>query len=381
MSIFIRMLSIVCGLFIINACGYSVKQTVSPVSSSPKEEFEKVIILPFADYTSSSPGEQLQRSVLIFESLQDELFKIGFVTVPYEDVINYLLKEGIIKQAPVSGPKGFWKVFLSSDLSSQWSDEMRKEIINAMRHNMTLNRDNKSMALDYEALQKMGEFFGTRYIIRGRIIEFSNSKDDTFNLAQTGILPFFLRVGSRTLFGFAESRKYEVMNEVATGAGYGAGIGGLMGGSVEMGSMLVDPALVGAGIGAGVGLAASPSGEVSQARVQLRLIVQDAQTGEIVWSNRAEIRVSPSSVFASDNQDELFAKAVKEVVKVLIDDFARVVETGGIKIARERPSVSEEAKAAAEEAKAAAEAAKAAAEKAESAAKKSERIFEKTLTK
>ncbi len=375
------MFFLLCGLFILTACGYSVKQTVSPVSPPQKEGFEKIVILPFADYTSSSPIEQQQRNMLILESLQDELLKAGFITVPYEEVINYLLKEGIIKQAQLYKPNSFWKVFLSSDLSSQWSKDMRKEILQAMRTSMKVNKNNnESMALNQETLQKIGEFFGARYIIRGRIIEFSNSRNDTLNPVQTGILPFFLKVGSRTFLGFAESEKYEVMNEMAAGAGYGAGIGGVMGGSVEIGTSLVDPALVGAAIGTGVGLVASPSGKVSQAKVQLRLFLQDANTGEIIWSNRAEISVSPKSVFASNNKDELFVKAVNEATKILISDMVHTLEVGGIKIGG-APSLLGEVKAAAEEAKAAAEEAKAAAKKAEEAAKKSERIFEKTLTK
>jgi hypothetical protein len=57
----------------------------------------------------------------------------------------------------------------------------------------------------------------------------------------------------------------------------------------------------------------------------MRIWVQEAATGNLVWTNRVEVKVSPESVYADRQYDMLFDKAIHKGVNTLIDNF---VETG-----------------------------------------------------
>jgi hypothetical protein len=55
-------------------------------------------------------------------------------------------------------------------------------------------------------------------------------------------------------------------------------------------------------------------GDVPQAVVQLRIWVQDAYTGNVVWTNRTNVQVSPQSFFADYQYDNLFETAVEPAI-------------------------------------------------------------------
>jgi hypothetical protein len=81
--------------------------------------------------------------------------------------------------------------------------------------------------------------------------------------------------------------------------------------------------IVWGGIGAGLGHMAHNTGKIPQAVVQLRIWVQDAYTGNVVWTNRVDVKVSPQTVLADYQYDALFEGATEKAVSTLIDDFAR----------------------------------------------------------
>ena len=66
-------------------------------------------------------------------------------------------------------------------------------------------------------------------------------------------------------------------------------------------------------------------GDVPQAVIQIRIWVQDAYTGNIVWTNRTNVEVSPQSVFADYQYDALFETATEKAVAGLMNDFAYTV--------------------------------------------------------
>jgi hypothetical protein len=57
--------------------------------------------------------------------------------------------------------------------------------------------------------------------------------------------------------------------------------------------------------------------------VQIRVYAQDAKSGELFWSNRAEFEVRPSSGWFSSSPDPraLYDRAVRDVINVLMADF------------------------------------------------------------
>jgi hypothetical protein len=74
-------------------------------------------------------------------------------------------------------------------------------------------------------------------------------------------------------------------------------------------------------VGATAGKMAANGGQVDQAVVQMRIWVQEAATGNLVWTNRIDVKVSPESIYADRSYDMLFDKAIHKGVNTLIDDF------------------------------------------------------------
>ena len=53
----------------------------------------------------------------------------------------------------------------------------------------------------------------------------------------------------------------------------------------------------------------------------MRVWVQDAATGDVVWTNRIRVLVSPESYFADTQYDALFNTAIEKGVTTLVDNF------------------------------------------------------------
>jgi hypothetical protein len=408
-------------LILSSSCGQVVHETHSPVIPGPVNgEFKKAVILPFADYTPAfSPYGYWRRNVLVLEALQDELYKAGFVPSIYEDLVRYLLKKGIIQSSSELSAE---TELLQKELEQDYSDYIKRELSKSIQQNMLAsNRYNtaesntsKKIALDNKMLKDIGNEFGADYIVRGRIIEFRSSQENTFDPFRTGILPFVLKTGQRTIFGVAESATYETIDKVAVGAALGAIIGHT--------DSILKPSdganyrdwnsLIWGTVGGGAAYLADKGGRVNKATVQLRMLVQDVRTGEIIWLNRAQVSSTPITTYADPDWDELFASAIKQAVKSLVDNFVATLASGRlVKIDKEGLTVSpkvetgveaegargaaydarqsahdaEEAALRAEEAAqraaTASDEAKEAVEKANKASAKSEEIYEKTIAK
>jgi hypothetical protein len=170
---------------------------------------------------------------------------------------------------------------------------------------------------------------------------FKTGTEDSFNPLQTGVLPFFFNTGSRALFGIAKSENYEMIDKMAIGGILGAAIAtndwpvdsdtttSLAAGHPRLGGGLItetsysdwNNAIWGVA-GAGLAHLAHNGGRVDNAVVQLRMIVQNTQNGEIVWTNRAEVKTMPQSAFNKKDGDTLMAKAIQQVCERLFDNFA-----------------------------------------------------------
>ena len=68
-------------------------------------------------------------------------------------------------------------------------------------------------------------------------------------------------------------------------------------------------------------LQAAIEAAIPQAVVQLRMWVQDGYSGQVLWTNRVDVKVSPQSVLADYQYDALFEAATEKAVDVLVDDF------------------------------------------------------------
>lgn len=315
-------------------CGQTVVETLhvpdSPGYNAPGKG-QTVIILPFADYTSAEAlAGAYRRNLTVSEALTDRLVAKGFTMAVEEDIFGYLVDEDIISLVSYDGNN---TESLTAELGDEWSDVMKNQLqeyikLQKMHAERTVSDSPGTHAVTPEALAKMGRRFNADYIVRGRILEYKTRQEATWAPWKRGILPFVNGSSTRILNGFASSDAYDERNEAITGMAGGAIIGynsaTFPWGQDETFFGMVDGAantVTWAGIGAALGMVSHSSGKVDQAAVQMRMWVQEAATGNVIWTNRVRVLVSPETVFADNQYDTLFNKAIEKGVDSLVNHF------------------------------------------------------------
>ncbi|HBI15794.1 MAG TPA: hypothetical protein DDY20_09830 [Desulfobulbaceae bacterium] len=323
---------------LIGGCGQTVKESLkvpSPAKSAAGAD-KSVVILPFADYSYADDLETAyRRNLYITENLTDQLVANSFHVPVQEDVFGYLVDQQIINILAYEERRS---AVLEDELRSEWSTEMKGELqryINLSRN--TRNSDKPVLdspgthRLTPQEVVKIGRQFDADYVVRGRIVEYKTRQDPSWNPLQRGILTFMSGVSSKLAFGNASADKYDMVGNMIAGAAWG----GLIGSGVDWpwDSGKADQTILGisggddantifwGGMGSQFGKLAYNSGEMPQAVVQLRIWVQDAYTGDVVWTNRVDVKVSPESVLADTQYDALFESATEKAITTLIDNF------------------------------------------------------------
>ncbi len=315
-------------------CGQTVVQTLhvpDPPNLNARGKGQTIIILPFADYTSSEDlAGAYRRSISVSESLTDRLVANGFNMAIEEDVFGYLVDENIINVASYEGNN---TESLSAELGGDWSDVMQNELqryiqLQKMHADKAVSGSPGTHAITPNAIAKMGRRFNADYIVRGRILEYKTRQEATWAPWKKGILPFINGSTSRILNGFASSDAYDERNEALTGMAFGSMIGynkttwpwnhdqtffGMADGSSNV--------VTWGAVGAALGMVSHSSGKVDQAAVQMRVWVQEATTGNVIWTNRVRVLVAPESIFADKQYDTLFNKAIEKGVDALVTHF------------------------------------------------------------
>ncbi|MBW1750972.1 MAG: hypothetical protein JRJ37_09805 [Deltaproteobacteria bacterium] len=316
---------------ILTGCGQTTIETLkvaTPAAPNAVGKGMTAVILPFADYSYADDLESAhRRNMAISEALTDQLVASGFNLPIQEDVFHYLVNEEIISIASYDEAN---TTSLSYELQDDdWSGVMKDHIKyyidagNAGR-NQTVAASPGTHGLTAQAVVKIGRKFGADYIIRGRILEFKTRQEHTWAPWKRGLLPFVVGSTNQAIFGFADSDKYDDWGHMITGATYGAIIGynvqGPWGGSSSAAGAGANTFLWGA-VGVAAGHMAKHGGRTDQAVVQMRIWVQDAYSGNVVWTNRVDVKVSPESVMADRNFDTLFDNAITQGTTTLMNNF------------------------------------------------------------
>lgn len=330
------LLTIVFALMI-SGCGQSVVETLNvpqaPGVDSPGYG-KTIVVLPFADYTYSDDfASAYRRNLKVSESLTDNLSAQGFGMPVSEDVFSYLISQNIIK---VDDYQNNSNVSLTNELSGSWSQVMKQEIRNELQHQRVTHRKPVedapgTHALNTKSITKMGRTFQADYIVRGRILEFKTRQEATWAPWKKGVFPVISGATAQFLYGFAGSESYDTINQIIAGGIWGATAGSISDWPIDDANIELfgDGGATGNEIfwsaaGGYLGKQASESGRVDQAVVQLRMWVQDATTGQVVWTNRAMVRVSPESIFSDGQYDDLFNTAIEKGVSTLVENFVTV---------------------------------------------------------
>lgn len=322
-------------LLLLSGCGQTVVETLQVPQepwSNAAGRGKTIVILPFADYTyADSLSAAYRREMAITESLTDRLVTNGFNLPIQEDVFDYLIDQSIISLVTYDQNSS---LSLKNELEGEWSDVMKDQIRGYIAEQQT-QHDNQIAAspgthgLTEQTIAKIGRKFHADYIVRGRILEFKTRQEHTWAPWKRGVLPFVSGTTSQVAFGFADTDQYDMNNMIAGGA-LGAIIGNNVNGPWDgdgdknilgiSGSQDANTIFWGA-VGAGLGQQSANSGKVDQAVVQMRIWIQEAATGNVIWTNRIDVKVSPETVLADNQYDALFNQAIEKGTTTLIDNF------------------------------------------------------------
>ncbi|MBV5307370.1 MAG: hypothetical protein J0652_11815, partial [Desulfobulbaceae bacterium] len=280
-----------------------------------------IVILPFADYTyADSLASAYRREMAITESFTDRLVTNGFALPIQEDVFDYLIDQSIISLIPYDQNRS---ISLKNELDNEWSDVMKDQIRGYIADQQTQS-DNQVAAspgthgLTAKTIAKIGRRFNADYVVRGRILEFKTRQEHTWAPWKRGILPFVSGTTSQIAFGFADTSQYDNMNNMVVGGTMGAIIGN---NASNPWDSYVSNSIFWGAVGAGLGQQTTNSGKVDQAVVQMRIWVQETATGNVIWTNRVDVKVSPETVLAENQYDALFNQAIEKGTTTLIDNF------------------------------------------------------------
>jgi hypothetical protein len=340
---------------LVSGCGTSqaVNETLhvpETISGSAVCATDKtLVVLPFADYSSGDDVMSThERSSSVTEALTDQLVGKGFKMPVQEDVTQYLVDKNIITLATYNNAYNA----IEEELSGQWSSRMKGEIkswIEADKRSSAAASGANSNplaapgthALDARSVSKIGRKFNAQYLVRGRIIQYDLQEEHTWQMNKIGILPFVVKGTKQAAFGFAKSEEYDNLDALALWGLAGAIIGYNADTPVDpektkttiSGSDIItktsgdsDDAEFWNSVIWGTGAAtmahlAMQSGKVPEAVVQLRIWIQDTTTGDVVWTNRAEVKVAPESIYGDIRSREMFKTAVSRAATILVDDF------------------------------------------------------------
>jgi len=349
-------------------CSGVVKETIDPTETpmgyvagdNPIEivGVRKVALFPFADY--SHQQEFLKNgiwggNIRILEEITDQLVAHGIAVTVQEDVNTLLVDNNIIQpmanQYLIYGTGGDDKVEFRTKVigtpeydlvNVEHSEDMKDEIISIIRDEMALEEAEKppiqtpvlqgaTVGLSREKVVELGERLGVDLIVRGRIIEYGFKEKDTYNPLKRGFLPVLIEPIEDVLLGVAEVKKYESDLEDVDFSRLGEGAGFLFGQKAEDDLEGTWDLMVEHSFGSLANL--YPRKKDVSTVVQIRMYAQDAKTGDVLWSNRAETEYIPSTSlsFNGNHPKTMFDMNIKRCVKLLMDDFFRYVSLSGKK--------------------------------------------------
>ncbi len=325
-------------VLLVGGCGQTVKQKLMVPPAGSKSTIgagKSMVVLPFADYSYADSVEtSYRRNLFITENIIDRLVGNSFSLPVQEDVFLYLVNHRFINILSYEDKQTY---SLEDELENDWSSAMKSKLryyidqSNSRKSKPVLNSPG-THGLTKQAVLKIGRHFNADYVVRGRINQYKTRQDPSWAPWRKGVVSFVTGVSSKIAFGQASSEKYDNFNSMLVGGTYGAIYGknramlpfekgqndqtilGLSGGADAN-------AIAWTAIGAMASKFARKSGEIPQAVVQLRIWVQDTYSGDVVWTNRVDVRVSPETVLSDYQYDGLYEKATEKAVSTLITDF------------------------------------------------------------
>lgn len=139
----------------------------------------RAVLLPFADYSPyDSPLAHSACHDSLRKALKEAFGRVDLeIAGTKEDVAGYLLRKSVILDAlPILQEESPRAALLVQELEDEWSEEMQIEIGKTFHESLMKVYDEKrgpeSSPLDRRAIRATGKAFESEYVIRGRITVF-----------------------------------------------------------------------------------------------------------------------------------------------------------------------------------------------------------------
>lgn len=338
-------------------CAYNTRVDYAPVPVPPGAG-ERLVILPFSSYEVKDPLLWERINIAFYEALKSKFLTEGFLAVPFEEVLAELKDQGKLDPGRPA------KIRISQTLidlyEEDWSPLMKEEIGRLIarevrRQGRTSKGSPVRLALREDDIIALGELFGARYVVRGRITEYLVRREETLNPFKIGFLTAQNRLLARLFYGAPESGGYGTAQEVSVGGILAAIVGSNAKDpfepphkeTVRVGHPLFGEtftrytggtedydlanALSWGAAGMIVSYLAAHGGNAPEAVVGLSLYVYDVEKKALVWENRVRLRVSPQSAWAPRNRVDLLLQAVEAAARELAARFG--ADMGFVKLA------------------------------------------------
>ena len=301
-------------VFVISGCSGVRFRNILPQKTSfnlnKLSNIKKVAIFPLADYSYKQDFINPWLwgvNTKITEEMTDAFIREGLTVAIQDDVNGFLLGEGIVKpeRALTTSSSGSNSSMFNEMKKAGFDSEFREKAQEALKSESNENKQittepilqGVTAPLTKEKVIELGNKLGVDVIVRGRILE-------------SGTKP---TVGLLTLL-----REGVNSNYVVEGAGYDD--------ALDEAHLRIPPPVVDTPTSAFDGIAGFfrmllPSAKKSSV-IQIRLYVQDAKTGELLWSNRAEVEYYP--LYTRDYKamfDLLVKQSIKELMQDLFDEY------------------------------------------------------------
>ncbi len=181
--------------FLLAGCGQKVTQPISPITTTvgPDDAKAVMVIMPFADYSSGNRIDNpLRRQVKVHEALSYRLVQYGYYTPVEEDVMQYLTDLDISIAGPTAGLDDAARRTVEREMAAGWSEEMKGRINQMIEENEQGNAERPGLqgnvGLSPSVLKNVGRHFNADYVLRGRIIEYTFSKDTESAVVELGLV-------------------------------------------------------------------------------------------------------------------------------------------------------------------------------------------------
>jgi len=342
-----------------SGCGARLKDTIAP-AETPNVKYiaaenqveirgvRNVAIFPFADYSHQQDfikDDYWGGNIRILEEVTDHFVAQGISVTVQEDVntllVNYKIIQPIASQYLLYGSDGDdmakhrTKVIGTPEydlVNVEHSEDMKDEIIEIIRDEMAFEQAEKppmqtpvlqgaTVGLSRGKIMELGEILDVDLIIRGRIVEYGFKGVDTYNPLKRGFLPVLIEPMKDALLGVYNPKEYESDLEDVDFSRLGEGPGFLFGQKTEDNVEGTWDLLMEHSFGSLSNL--HPRKKDVTSIVQIRMYAQDAKTGDVLWSNRAETEYSPPTnlSFNEKHPKTMFDENIKRCVKLLMDDL------------------------------------------------------------